>query len=65
MSADLKPIPQEWVKKYVDNLVRIAKALPENSDLRAVVAVRAENALDLVKAFRESQERESREENLK
>ena len=47
-------IPQEWVKKYVDKLIDMAKQFDENSLMRTTCLMRAEHAMDLVKAFRES-----------
>lgn len=50
-----KDIPQEWIKKYVDQLLEIAKQLPPGG-LRDATLLRADYTMDLVKAFRESKE---------
>lgn len=50
----MKPIPQEWIKKYVDQMLEIAGKFPEGSAMRAAAMLRADHAMDLVKAFRES-----------
>lgn len=49
-------IPQEWIKKYVESLLRVAQKFPEASSMRQASMLRADHAMDLVKAFRESQE---------
>jgi len=49
----MKPIPQEWVKHYVDQLLKWAQLCPEGK-LRDATLLRADHAMDLVKAFREA-----------
>jgi hypothetical protein len=46
-------IPQDWIKGYVDQLLEIAKKL-ETGPLKDATLLRAEHAMDLVKAYRES-----------
>jgi len=50
----LKDIPQEWIKNYVDQIIKVAKDLPEDSSMRNACLLRAEYIMDLVKAFRET-----------
>jgi hypothetical protein len=45
-----EPIPQEFIKRYVDELLLVALKLPEGG-FRDAVALRAEHVMDLVKAF--------------
>lgn len=47
-------IPQEWIKNYVDKLIRVAKELPENSVMQSSLILRADAVMDMVAAFRES-----------
>ena len=49
----MKEIPQEWINKYVDRLLYAAGKLPEGA-MRDACLLRAEHAMDLVKAFRET-----------
>jgi hypothetical protein len=51
----MKPIPQEWIKEYVDKLIEVAKAFDHKSDMHKAVLLRADYAMDLVKSFRESE----------
>lgn len=44
-------IPEEWIKKYVDQLLEMAKRL-ESGPLHAALLLRAEHAMDLVEAYR-------------
>jgi hypothetical protein len=46
-------IPEEWIKNYADEILAVASKLPEGSN-RDAVALRAEHAMDLLKAYRES-----------
>lgn len=52
----MKPIPEEWVKHQIDTLLEVAKGLPERAPMRSACLVRAEYYMDLVKAWRESEE---------
>lgn len=54
----MKPIPQEWVKRYVDSLLDAAKMFDSLSPMRASILFRADAVMDMVKAFRECDERE-------
>lgn len=48
-----EPIPQEWIRSYVDELLKLAKAFDDHSAMHAHALLRAEHAMDLVKAFRD------------
>lgn len=52
----LTPIPQEWIRKYVDQLLEYAEKFGPGS-MRDSCLLRAGHAMDLVKAFREEEER--------
>ena len=47
-------IPQEWIKNYVDKLIRVAEDLPENGVMQNALMLRADTVLDMVVAFRVS-----------
>lgn len=50
-----EPIDQEWVKQYVDALLNFAgKAGP--GPMQSAALLRADHAMDLVKAWRERNE---------
>lgn len=51
----MEPIPQEWIKTYVDALLGAASRWPEGA-MRTAALLRADHAMDLVKAFRERNE---------
>lgn len=51
-----EPIPQEWIKKYVDQMLDLAKKLGPGP-MQDACLLRADHAMDLVKAFRESGKR--------
>lgn len=53
MTDEMKPIPQEWIKNYVDSLMNYAEKIPEGP-MRQGVLLRIEHVLDLVKGFRET-----------
>lgn len=48
-------IPQEWIRNYVSSLLNVARTFPAGSDTQASAMTRAEFAMDLLKAFRESE----------
>jgi len=50
---ELTPIPQEWIKRYVDQLLRLTESLGPTTALGQACMLRADHALDLVKAWRE------------
>jgi hypothetical protein len=54
----MKPIPQEWIKEYVDSLLQAAAKFDEYSTMRAAALMRADHVMDLVKAWREHVDRE-------
>jgi hypothetical protein len=54
----MKPIPQEWIKEYVDSLLQAAAKFDEYSAMRAAALMRADHVMDLVKAWREHVDRE-------
>jgi len=45
-------IPEDWIKHYVDVLIASAAKL-EPSKFRDAILLRAEHAMDLVKAYRD------------
>lgn len=47
-----EPIPQEWIKNYVDMLLRGAGKL-EPGKMQDAILSRADYTMDLVKAWRE------------
>jgi hypothetical protein len=51
----IQPIPQEWIRDYVDKLVHTARDLPEKGRMRNAVLLRADHIMDMVDAFHESQ----------
>lgn len=53
MTHNLNSIPHEWIKNYVDQLIRVAEELPENGDLQKSVIRRADAILDMVAVFRD------------
>lgn len=50
--SNQEPIPQEWIKRYVDTLLQFAKGF--DGAMRDSSLLRAQHAMDLVAAFRES-----------
>lgn len=48
-------IPQEWIMNYVDKLLSIAREMKLETPMRNDVMRRADYAMDLLSAFRESQ----------
>ena len=48
-----KAIPEEWIKNYVDSLLKAAERFGSNSPMGTAALIRADHAMDLVKAFRE------------
>ncbi len=52
MSQNMRSIPEEWIDKYVGNLLKYATDLRADSNMRASVLLRAEYAMDLVEAYR-------------
>jgi len=49
----MTPIPQEWIRDYVDSLIAVANNF--DGTMRDAIAARADAVLDMVKAFRESE----------
>lgn len=49
--ASFEPIPQEWIKEYIDQLIKGAKEIPEGP-FRTAILNRVAHAMDLVEAFR-------------
>ena len=47
-------IPLDWIKGYVDTLLALAAKFDEVSAMRNAVMLRADHAMDLVKAWKES-----------
>lgn len=50
----MKDISLEWIKKYVDELLEIAKKFEEGSAMRASATLRASFVMDMVDAWREA-----------
>lgn len=59
----MTPISQEWIKNYVDQLLAYAEKLPEGNTMRVAAMMRADHAMDLVKAWREKESREGGSSN--
>lgn len=53
--VELKDIPQEWVKRYIDQLLTVAGELPVGSPMRDAMLERADHAMDMVEAFRKGE----------
>lgn len=49
------PIPQDWIKRYVDALLEFAAKAGPNSKMGEAALLRADHVMDLVKAFREGE----------
>ena len=47
----MESIPQEWIRDYVDKLLLFAEKL--DGKMREATLLRADHAMDLVRAFRE------------
>jgi hypothetical protein len=45
-------IPERWIKEYVDQLLACAEKFPEGA-MRDSALLRADNVMDMVKAYRE------------
>lgn len=52
--ANSEPIPQEFIKQYVDTLLTMASRLEANGTMYEATLLRADHAMDLVKAWRHS-----------
>lgn len=52
-------IPEEWIKNYVDSILSLGGELPPGT-FRDAVLLRADHAMDLVRAYRDSIEREKK-----
>jgi hypothetical protein len=53
--ANKDPIPQEFIIRYVDQLIKLAESLPNGSPFRDAIILRADNVLDIIKAWQENQ----------
>lgn len=49
----MEPIPQEWIKRYVGQWLEIAGKM-EPGKMQDAALLRADHAMELVKAFRET-----------
>jgi len=47
-------IPQEWIFRYVDSILKVAKTIDTHSNMRALATARANAVIDMVEAFRQS-----------
>jgi hypothetical protein len=54
-------IPEEWIKIYVDQLLAMAEKLPYGA-LRDACLLRADHAMDMVRAWREHERTPKRTE---
>lgn len=50
----MEPIPQEWIKNYVDQLISVAKELPACGAMQSSMMLRADAIMDMVIAYKES-----------
>ena len=50
--SDQRSIPEYWIQQYVDTLLKLAGDLP-NGLLREAMIIRADNIMELVKAYRD------------
>ena len=48
----MKPIPQEWIRDYVDQLMEAAKLFDEGSAMREGALAKADAVMGMVEAFR-------------
>ena len=55
----MDPIPQEWIRDYVDSLLEAAKEFGADSRMAQAAMQRADTILDMVKAFRDRQSKDS------
>ncbi len=46
-------IPEEWIKRYVDKLLDFAKSAGPSTLMGTAAMMRADHAMDLVRAWRE------------
>lgn len=46
-------IPEKWIKNYVEQLLKMAEKLGPESSMGKAMMLRADHAMDLVKAYRE------------
>jgi hypothetical protein len=51
----MQSIDPEWIQKYVDTLLAFAVRFPEGSKMRDAALLRADHAMDLLKAWKERQ----------
>lgn len=49
----LPPIPQDWIRGYVDQLLVAAKKVGPGTLMGQAALLRADHAMDMVKAWRE------------
>ena len=47
-----EPIPQEWIREYVDKLIETSAYFDESSPMRRAATDRADAVMDMVKEFR-------------
>lgn len=52
----MKAIPEKWIRNYIDQLLDVAKGLPENSLMREAILLRADHTMDMVKAWQEAEQ---------
>lgn len=49
----MEPIPQKWVQEYASKLLSLTEKLSVGDPMRVMATLRAEHAMDLLKAWRE------------
>lgn len=49
----MKPIPQEWLKKYIEDLLGFAGKFGPESKMGQATLLRAEHIMDMVNSFKE------------
>lgn len=49
----MNAIPEEWIKRYIDQLLAAAKVLPEGG-FKTSILLRAEHAMDMIGMWQES-----------
>lgn len=47
-------IPQEWIKKYIDELLEATKHFGPDTPMGQACMLRAEHIMDMVKAYKDT-----------
>lgn len=56
MTFSFDAIPEEWIKQYVDKLLKLAESLTPGSAMQRVSMERAANVMDMVNGWRETRD---------